>query len=447
MKIHCIGIGGIGISAIARYYHAQGDVVTGSDRSESVITRELSKDGIEVSVGHNADFITSDTDRVIYTSAVSEDNQELQEARRLRISTMTYAEALGALTKQKYTLAVSGSHGKSTTTSLLALMLTEAGLDPTVIVGTRLKEFGNTNFRAGKSQYFVIEADEWNNSFHHYVPHIAVITNIDAEHLDTHGSLEGVIRNFSTYLKRVPVSGKIIINAQDRNSMIAIQGVSAEVITYDIRSKEWPLHIPGYYNQHNCEAAWRVAQAVGVNRQTAEKAVARFIGTWRRLEELQPHHGLFLMNTEKTIFLSDYAHHPTEIKAVIGGLREKHGNRKIVVFFQPHQAERLTLLFNDFISSFSQADIVGILPTYEVVGREYQGTKKTSLELVRVIRGDDISQESTKKNINTVYYVEDVKKMIEHIATYLPENPIVVFMGAGDIDARIREYFDSKLFT
>lgn len=414
-KVHFVGIRGIGMSGLAGIYQAKGWEVSGSD--------------LQIN-GHHPDNLPDDVDLVIHSAAVPKGNPELVKARGLDIPVLSYAEALGALTKEYLTIAVSGSHGKSTTTSLLALMLIKAGLDPTVIVGTRLKEFGGKNFRVGKSRYLVIEADEWNNSFHHFYPVIAVVTNIDKEHLDTFGSLRGVIQSFNRYLKNIAPQGKAIVNANDKNTLAAVKDIAASVVLVKFKkNKKWALKIPGEFNQLNAEMAWQAARVLGVKRKKAEAAVKKFCGSWRRLEELRPKS--LVSNLQKTTgvkFYSDYGHHPTEIKAVGSALRELYPNKNKVLIFQPHQAERTTRLFKEFTSSFSDFDTVGILPVYKVAGRESSSPQKTSQDLARKIKALYLSEFEESFNI-------------------ISKNSVVVFMGAGDIDNEVRRYFDSKLLA
>ena len=226
MKIHLIGIGGIGVSALAQYYLSKGHEVSGSDLVASEITDFLAKKGIKISIGNYAENIAKDLDLVVYSPAVKKDNPELLQATHYKLQTKSYPEALGDLTKEYYTIAVSGAHGKSTTTAMIALILAKAGLDPTVIVGTKLKEFGNSNFRSGgevRSQklgvrsYLVIEACEYDSSFLHYSPKIIVVTNIDKEHLDYFKTFANVKKVFRNFIVRLPADGFLVFNEDDEN--------------------------------------------------------------------------------------------------------------------------------------------------------------------------------------------------------------------------------------
>ncbi len=223
MKIHFIGIGGIGVSALAQYYLSQGAEVSGSDLVASEITGFLRKKGAKIFIGkHRVQNLPNDADLVIYSPAVKKDNSELKQIKHLTPNTqhpkiMSYPQALGELTKQYFTIAVSGTHGKSTTTAMISLILEKAGFDPTVVVGTKLKEFGNSNFRMGKGKYLVIEADEWNASFLNYWPKIIVLTNIEREHLDYYKDLDHILKTFGEYVGHLTKERFLVANKEDRN--------------------------------------------------------------------------------------------------------------------------------------------------------------------------------------------------------------------------------------
>lgn len=437
-SIHFIGIGGIGISALARYFLAKKWQVSGSDLTPSEITDELQTEGARIFIGHSAAHISPDAQVVVYSAAIRPDNSEYKEAKSLNVPLMSYAEALGDLTKQFITIAVSGAHGKSTTTALLSLMLIKAGLDPTVIVGTRLKEFKGKNFRLGKSRYLIIEADEWNRSFWHYHPAIAVITNVDKEHLDTYQSLRGVVSAFNHYLKNLSAGATAIVNTGDKNSVLASRGCRCKLVAYNKEGRlpeSWPLKIPGHFNQLNAEAAWQAAKILGVKKSVAQKAVAKYTGSWRRMEKLGLPTLLSKGENLRGIFYSDYAHHPSEIRATIKALKEKHPNKKLLVVFQPHQAERLTNLFDDFVNCFDGADELVLFPTYEVAGRELNHQIKTAHDLYQKIRS------SQDLNVEKVVYLPKFDEVFKLI-----QGQVVVFMGAGNIDKEARKHFVSKLF-
>ncbi len=437
---HFIGIGGIGISALARYYVSQDWKVTGSDLTESELTSDLRKDGIKIIIGHRAKNIPVDADLVVYSAAVRSDNPELQCARKLGIKTQTYAEALGDITRKYFTFAVCGAHGKSTTTAMLSFILIEAGFDPTVILGTKLREFKNSNFRAGKSEYLVIEADEFNKSFLHHSPQIVVATNVDKEHLDTYGSLANVIRTFAQFFKKVPKTGAIVANRKDQNTVRALQPVlkkkNKPSIMYINQGKDsrWPLQIPGRFNQFNAEAAFRAARFVGVSKSAARRALARYKGSWRRMEQLVPRSKKGWRKGQ--IFFSDYAHHPTEIDATLTALKSQYPKKELVAVFEPHHIGRLNDLFKEFTTCFDKADTLILLPIYHVAGREKGIEKlKQAKDLFNAMRDRKTPRE--KKYLKTL---EKALTMVKPVP-----NSVIVFMGAGSIDAEVRKVFRSKL--
>ena len=443
-KAHFIGIGGIGMSSLAQYYLAKGWHVSGSDLVESEMLEKLKKAGLEIFIGHKAVNLLEKVDRVIFSAAIKDDNPEIEQAKILGSEIISYAKALGELTRQYITITVSGAHGKSTTTALLSLMMIKAGLDPTVIIGTRLKEFKDNNFRLGQSRYLVVEADEYNKSFLEFFPTIAIITNIDKEHLDTYGDLNGVINNFAKYFKNVASVGALVINAKDENSEKALKiwNGKTKVVKFGAKKIDsWSLKIPGKFNQLNAEAAWQSAKLLGVEKSVAEKSVSNYSGSWRRMEELVPKGQAALRQAQGKKFFTDYAHHPTEIKATIKALKESFPKKKLVVVFQPHQLERLNNLFEDFISSFDGADKLILMPAYQVAGRESSGLPAKALATAGQKTAKDLFEAIKKEGF---YYLKNFAQIVKLTKEF--SNSVVVFMGAGDIDNEVRKYFKSKLF-
>ncbi|PJE64094.1 MAG: UDP-N-acetylmuramate--L-alanine ligase [Candidatus Ryanbacteria bacterium CG10_big_fil_rev_8_21_14_0_10_43_42] len=417
--IHFIGIGGIGMSALARLYVAKGHTVSGSDISGSDITGALQAEGMKVYIRHDAGNVT-DADRVVYSAAVLAHNPEMVAAKKKHIPIFSYAEAIGELTKVYKTIAVSGTHGKSTTTAMLGLILIKAGLDPTIIVGTRLRELGDKNMRAGKSEYLVLEADEYARSFHEYHPYIAVLTNVEADHLDIYKTLAGVKTGFRTYLKRVVPGGYIVANGGDAGVRDVVRGAKVKIVWYN--KKSFPNHtlrVPGRFNQVNAEAAWQAAHLLGVKKSVAETALYAYKGAWRRLEQIT-----------KGIY-SDYAHHPTEIAATLGALREAHPQKHITAVFQPHQQDRLNRLFSQFTKAFISADRVIIMPIYAVAGREVP-EEKTSEDLAHAIKKE------------YVYYAKNFLDVQNIINEEKKKTSLVIYMSAGDLDAEVRAYYQKK---
>lgn len=421
MHIHCIGIGGIGVSALTKYYHAQGATVSGSDLISSEITDELSTMGILVSIGkHKKSNVPKQTNLIIYTAAAPKDNPELVGAKERKIRRKTYAQALGELTKQYRTITVSGSHGKSTTAALTSLVLEEGQYDPTVIVGTKIKEFGHTNFRKGMGRYLVLEADEWNKSFLNYSPHIAVVTNVDAEHLDTYKTVEGVEKAFAEYLSKVPTGGAIVANKDDKRLQKIAKRFGKKVHWYslhdpDAHTLRGSIRIPGAHNVSNALAAMRTGEILGIPHVSIIKAIARFRGTWRRFD--------FMGMVNGASVFSDYGHHPREIVATIRAARDHFPMRRIWCVYQPHQYQRLKYLWNDFVHAFDEADHICFLPVYGVAGREKETQDVNSKTLAHEIL----------QNGKDVYYVRSFDEAKTFVNAHARAGDVILCMGAGDI--------------
>jgi len=439
-KIHFIGIGGIGVSALAKYYLKKGWQVSGSDLSFSEITDDLKNQGARISVGkHKAKSLSKDTDLVIYSPAVSKNNLELVAAKRFGIKYLSYPQALGQLTREYYTIAVSGTHGKSTTTAMIGLLLKEAKLDPTVIVGTKVREFNNftphlptsrdgagSNCRMGESKYLVIEADEWQASFLNYSPKIIILTNIEREHLDYYKNLSHILNTYRKYLRRLSKEGILIANKDDKNVYkLAKENKKLKVIFYSLKQKETGkvkkvLKIPGTHNASNALAVLAVAKVLNISDRVFLKALSKYKGTWRRFEEKKA-----IIGNKKITIISDYAHHPTEIKATLAAVKEKFRKRKIFAIFQPHQYQRTFFLFDEFVKSFNLADEVILTNIFDVVGRE---TEKISKKVSAQELADNI-----KKQGKNCHFIANFRKIPQFIKKRLKSNDIVLIMGAGDI--------------
>jgi len=431
MKIHFIGIGGIGVSALAQYYLAKGHQISGSDLVSSEITETLKKLGAKIYIGkHNAKNLSKNVDLVIYSPAVSKDNSEFVKCQMSHIKCQSYPEALGELTKQYYTIAVSGTHGKSTTTTMTAFILKEAGLDPTVIVGTKFGEFNGSNCRVGKSQYLVIEACEHLASFLNYWPKIIVLTNIEKDHLDYYKNLKNILKTFKEYINHLPKEGILITNRDDRNilkilnSKFALRPAKFKILKYSFKQPETKklkriLKVPGEHNVFNALAALAAARAIKIPDKVSFKALSEYKGSWRRFEEKE-----LKIKSYKLKIISDYAHHPTEVRVTLKTAREKYPNKKIWCIFQPHQYQRTFYLFKDFVKIFKQSSIDKIIITdiYYVAGRE-EGNIKNKVNSKKLVK-------AIKKN-NVIYLPK------ENVLGYLKKNlfnyNILLIMGAGDI--------------
>ncbi len=419
MKIHFIGIGGIGVSALARYYLKKGHRVSGSDLVSSEITDSLKKSGVKIIIGKNK--IPENADLIIYSPAV--------KIRKSRIKSLSYPEALGELTKQYFTIAVSGTHGKSTTTAMLSLILIKAGFDPTVIIGTKLKEFDDgstnspqgTNFRLGKSKYLIIEADEHFASFLNYWPKMIILTNIDADHLDFYKNLNNIIKTFTKYVSHLPEDGTLIWNKDDKNSLrLKVQNSKLKAKSFSLKQPEAKkikklLKIPGEHMVADALAALAAARALGVSDKISFKALSEYNGAWRRFE---------IIKQKPFVLISDYGHNPAKMLATLKGTREKYPNKKICCVYQPHQYQRTHFLFKEFVKAFREAPIDNIIITdiYDVAGREEKTIKKetNSEKLVKAI------------NKSSVIYLPK-EKIVSYLKKKVKRGEVVIIMGAGDI--------------
>ncbi len=426
-KIHFIGIGGIGVSALAQYYSAKGHKVTGSDLVFSEIIEKLEQSGIKVFLGpHRAENVAKDVELIIHSPAVQPDNPELIKG----IKIQAYPQALGDLTKQYFTIAISGTHGKSTTCSMIALLLMKAGFDPTVIVGTKLKEFDNNNFRVGKSKYLVIEADEWQASFLNYYSKIIVLTNIEEEHLDYYKDLGHILKTYQEYISHLDKKGLLIFNKDDRNILKLKK--NSEIKEYSLKQKEADklrklLKIPGEHNIYNALACLETARSLDIPDEVSFKALSEYKGVWRRFEVKKAE-----LNAKKITLISDYGHHPTEVEATLKATKQGFPDKKIWCVFQPHQYQRTFYLFNNFVKVFSHslADKIIITDIFDVAGREKSNIKEkvSSKQLVEKIN-----------RLEVIYLAKDkVKKYLED---NLQGDEVVIIMGAGDV-YKILDTFD-----
>ena len=432
--IHFIGIGGIGVSALAKYYLEKGYKISGSDLISSEITEALEKKGAKIFIGkHKSENLFKNVDLVVYSPAVQKSNPEFKKAKSLKIKTRSYPQALGKLTKEYFTIAVSGTHGKSTTVSMIGILLAKAGLDPTVIVGTKVKEFQDSNCRVGKSKYLVIEACEHEESFLNYWPQIAVITNIEREHLDYYKNLNNILRAFNKFVSNLSKKGILVINDDDKNAKKILS--KSQVQKYSLKQKEAKelkkiLKVPGEYNIYNALAALAVARILGISNKIAFQALTGYQEAWRRFEIKKcrvPDSKI------KVLVINDYAHHPTEIKAVLKATREKFPKKKIWAVFQPHQHQRTFYLFESFIKVLSAAPVDRLIITdiYDVAGREQKTIKK------------NISSQKLAKKIKTkskVVYIPTIGKAAHYLRENLKGREVVIIMGAGDI-YELADYF------
>ncbi len=418
-KVHFIGIGGIGMSALARFFLHEGKQVSGSDRAPSIITEKLSQLGVELFFTQQASNITPDIDMVVYTEAMEVDHEEMVKARALGVPMMNYFAALGLVANDYYLIAVSGTHGKTTTTAMLADVFEDAGLDPTVIVGSLRSKTGS-NFKAGKSKYAIVEACEYKRDFLHLKPDILVITNLEFEHVDYYKDLNDVQAAFRELALTVPEDGFVVTDTSQSNIKPVLEGLKATIVDY--RSEidlSLDLKQPGMHNLLNAAVAKMVGKLVGIDAADASKTLENFAGTWRRFE----YKGDFINEFGKVPVYDDYGHHPTEVKATMAGMREKYPNHHLTVVFQSHTYTRTKEFFGEFVEILAKADRVVVLPIYPARKEDMSGV--SSEQLVEAI--NKVGTESL--------YFETFKAAALNVKQNTPQGGVVLVIGAGDVTA------------
>lgn len=423
--IHIIGIGGIGTSSAAQIFQTQKKTITGSDLNNSKLITVLKRKGFKITIGHNEKNIPKNCQLVIYSPAIPADNPELKEAAKRKIRTISYPEALGEMSKEYFTIAICGTHGKSTTTAITALILEKGGLDPTVVIGTKVREFKNQNFRVGKSKYLVLEACEYKNSFLHLNPDILAITNIEPDHLDFFKNFKNYKESFKKLAQK---SKKIIFNPKDKDSSEIVENQKAELVSLNLDKNILKISsnkveqltlspgVPGQFNTYNSAVAALIGESLKIENKKIEQAVRNFKGTWRRMEHKKT-------DLKPTLFIDDYGHHPTEITVTLKAIRETHPKAKILCIFQPHQYNRTLNLLKDFGKSFKDPDLVIIPNIYQV---------RDSKEDIAKVSTDDLVNE-IKKNKTKALNGKGLEKTAEYILKNYKKFDIIVTMGAGDI--------------
>ncbi len=418
-KIYMIGIGGIGISALAKLFLLNGKQVTGSDLRASDITRDLEKRGVIFHESHDAAFVPDETELVIYSPAIPETNVEFICARELGIPILSYPDALGELSKQYSTIVVTGTHGKSTTTAMLGLILEAAGYDPTVILGSIVPSFEHGNLRIGKSRFLVIEGCEHQANMLKLHPEMVVLTTIEADHLDFYKTLENVKLTFQKFVDQLKSSGIVVVNSDDSvSSELKIQNS----VGYGSGSPMFgklKLQVPGKFNRYNALAATTAAMELGVPFETCKRVLENFSGIWRRFERVGK-----WKNCE---VISDYGHHPTAICVTLEAAREMFPDKKIILCFQPHQHSRTEMLFDDFVKALSGADALVLPEIYRVEGRTEDETI-SSKHLVEKIH--DLFSDLP------VYFAIDFVSAEQSLGKLVKDFPdsVIIIQGAGDID-------------
>ena len=415
-KIHFVGIGGIGISAIARMFVYKGKDVSGTNDNPSPATLDGLRDqGVKIFLEKDIKNIQQNTDLIIYSTAWDQNEEEfMKEVRELNIPILTYAQALGLVSVDKHTIAISGTHGKTTTTAMMAKVALDLKLDPTVVVGSILKD-QKSNFIGGKSKYFIVEACEYRRSFLNLNPNILAITNIEEDHLDYYKDIEDIKNAFRELATKVPKDGFVVCNLEGENIRDVVEDIKATVIDYNKFINAVPeLKVPGDYNRENAAVALAISDILSLDETKAKKSLEGFSGTWRRFD--------FKGKTESgALVYDDYAHHPTAIKAVLSGVKEMFPKKRIVALFQPHLYSRTKALFDEFTEAFSDSDLAIIAPIY--FAREERDESINSKMLVDAIN----------KNGKKAIFIEKFEEMADYIKENTKEGDIILTIGAGDI--------------
>ncbi len=439
-KLHFVGIGGIGMSGIAELLLDQGFLITGSDKAASENTERMQQLGATVYIGHDAANVAPDVDVLVYSSAVAPDNPEILEAQRRKIPVIRRAEMLAEVMRLKYGIGIAGTHGKTTTTSMVSLVLMEGGIDPTVIVGGRLRGLAGSNARLGKGEFIVVEADEYDRSFLSITPTIAVLTTLETDHLDCYRDLEDIKSAFIQFASKVPFYGFVVLCLDEPALQEIMPKIKKKIITYgltaqadlyavDIRHKEnqtffivmkegvelgeITLHIPGKHNVQNALAAIAVGLELNVPFSSVKAGIEKFTGVFRRWD--------VKAEIDNILVVDDYAHHPTEIARTLAGVKAGW-RRRVVCVFQPHLYSRTRDFYEDFGRSFFNADVLVVTDVYAAREEPIQG-----------ITGELIANTAKEFGHKRVFYVADKRALPDFLMTMKQPGDIIITMGAGDI--------------
>ncbi len=445
-RIHFVGIGGVGMGGIAEVLLNLGYEVSGSDVRQGAMTRRLSELGARIFIGHQAEAVNG-SDAVVVSTAISKDNPELLAAGRQRIPVVPRAEMLAELMRFRYGIAVAGTHGKTTTTSLIATLLAEGALDPTYVIGGKLNSVGK-HAQLGAGRYFVAEADESDASFLYLQPMLAVITNIDADHMGTYGGEFGRLKQaFTEFLHHLPFYGLAVVCIDDPIVSELLPSINRPLLTYgfsdeaDIKAfslkqshgkctftvsfsdseplLDITLNMAGKHNVTNALAAIAVAHELGVDGLAIQRSLAEFQGIGRRL---QVHDEIEISKGKRVLHIDDYGHHPSEIAATLDAVKQGWPERRVVVVFQPHRYSRTRDLFEDFARVLSKTDVLVLLDIYAAGEESVPGADGRALSRAIRLRG----------RVDPVF-VEDVNDLAATLKALLVDGDIVLTMGAGSI--------------
>lgn len=454
--VHFIGIGGSGMSGLARVLLDARDVVTGSDSKPNDQTDDLSKRGAQISFRQRGELIGSDTQLVVRTAAVRDDNPEYELAVHLGIPTMKYAELLGEVMRDRIGVAIGGTHGKSTTTAMLCHALVHCGVDPSFVVGGNVPQLGGGS-RSGRGPHFVAEACEYDRSFHQLRPRVVVINNVEAEHLDCYGSLDAIIEAFKTFAQLVPSDGLVIGRGDDVNVRRVFEHLDRPTQTFGIgEGFDWSITprevvagshhgdvsfagkvvatlrpaIPGRHNLLNATCALAAANACGVDLVRAAEGISLFSGVDRRMTEMGEFHG--------AIVVDDYGHHPTEVRVTLSAIRQKYQPQRLICVFQPHQHSRTRLLLDEFATSFNDADETIVPEIYSVRDSSQDKAEVTSQLLVDRINAGGDSPSTSAVHVSTF------PDVIERLKRTARRGDVIVTMGAGNVNEISRQLVAAK---
>ncbi len=457
-RVHFIGIGGCGTSGLALMMKSRGATVSGSDQSASETTSALRTAGMSISIGDSPSQISPQIDLVVYSAAVAADHPELAQAHAMGIETMTYAQALGWAQSGRTGVSIAGTHGKSTTTALLAHLLIEAGLDPSVIVGANCPQLNGGGTRtgsetipkgrlAGSPGIFVAEACEFNRSFHSHQPTLALINNVEEDHLDVYGSLDEIVKSFRVFAGNLPaadVGGRLLIGHDGAHRRAVASGLECDVSTFgwsptaDYRVEydpstnattiwhrneemlSWRGRLSGEHNALNSAAAAILATWLGADSASITRGLESFAGVERRMQYL----GACVTRTGANVrVFDDYGHHPTECERTLTALRNAENPRRIICVFQPHQHSRTRFLLEQFAQSFARADLVIVPPIYFVRDSEIERTLVSSADLVARLNAKGTNARA----------IDDFAEIGEFLQRHAEDGDLFVVMGAGPV--------------
>lgn len=412
-RIHFIGIGGIGMSSLARFFLSEKKIVSGSDRALTPITEALQNEGVKIFTEQVANNISGDIELVVYTEAMSPDHEEMMAAKKLGVPMVNYFEALGLAVNPYYLIAVAGTHGKTTTTAMLTDIFEAAEKDPTAVIGS-LRSKTKKNFRAGKSKYAIVEACEYKRDFLYLKPDVLVITNVEYEHTDYYKDLGDVQSAFRSLIEQVNEGGCVVTDTKHPAIAAILKDSPVKIIDYT----QWldlnlVLKQPGLHNRMNAAAAKAVALHEKLDEAVVDSALKDFTGTWRRFEFKGEFNGAPVYD--------DYAHHPTEIKATLLGLRELYPDKRITAVFESHTYSRTASLFNEFAKVTALADKFYFLPIYAAREENTSGVSVKEL----VVKALEYNTQAS--------FVPSYEDVLALLGQYTGKRDVVVFLGAGNI--------------